>query len=180
MQFEVQRKNELDAFFAEKIVTFENANNHIYTFYDSYQKLEIIITFSKIMKRVEWLQLLGEHWQNCDNISIFLDDLNKLLPNHTCKEMMTSEEFASFSLLPDVCNIYRCCGEINKKGLSWTLDREIAEKFTNQNRYKQQKSILLVSQVKKSSIISLKLERQEYEVIVKNPSINEEIIINNI
>ncbi|NOS97380.1 MAG: hypothetical protein HOP25_02775 [Methylotenera sp.] len=169
-----ERENEFNEFvFYLKAPTFGAVNNHIYK-YNSFEKLEFILAFRQRMGRRAWLKLLGEQWSNCDNIGFHSEELRKYLPEKASKNMMSDEEFKAFCDLPDLVKIYRGCGLSNQNGLSWSLQRDVAEALPFQNKYKQDLPILLVAEVKKSSIIALKLERQEFEVIVNSPQIIEQ------
>ena len=118
----------------------------------------------------EWLTLLGEHWSSFDNISDNLDEL-MLSPfgnaEGALNEMMTQDEREVLSNFPEEFFVYRGCYESNKFGLSWSLDRAVAEKFPSYHRYKQDGQALLVqAKVKKCDVVALKIDRGESEIVV--------------
>jgi hypothetical protein len=85
--------------------------------------------------------------------------------------MMTYEERDQLEALPDVVTIYRGCYQNNKHGLSWSLSKEIAEKFPLLNRYWRptEQPYLVTAKVNKDDIIALKNDRGESEVITYRP-----------
>ncbi len=126
------------------------------------------------MLEEEWLQVLGEEWSGFDNISCHLDDLKDSPFGQTqgvLRDMMDADGLALYGSLPDITTIYRGCYKNNKWGISWSLSKEVAEKFPTQHRYKQpdQQAILVTAQVKKSQIKAILLDRQEQEVLVWRP-----------
>ena len=170
-----------DLIISSKTILFNDSvlsaddTDELFTFCNSFERLPTLLTLSSRIGKSEWLSLLGEHWENCDNIATHMDWLLK--DNHfscsksnTIFEMMTDDEKAKYEALPDLIIIYRGCYKSNKWGLSWTLDENIAIKFTTLNRYKMLgQAILVKAVVKKSSVIALKLGRNELEVITYRP-----------
>jgi hypothetical protein len=43
--------------------------------------------------------------------------------------MMNRAERATYDSLPELLTVYRGCFTHNKEGMSWSLDRKVAEKF---------------------------------------------------
>ena len=129
------------------------------------------------MQRDDWLRLLGERWSICDNIGQYLDELlvseyfwNREGPHSVQHGMMDEDERAAYDALPEVFTIYRGCGKSNKWGLSWTTSKECAEKFPMYGRYRPEgKAILVTAEVKKSEVIAVKLDRNEFEIITYRP-----------
>jgi hypothetical protein len=75
--------------------------------------------------------------------------------------------------LPDVLTIYRGAHERERNrrnlGMSWTLDRETAIKFTTMLRHRTDKPVLLETQIHKADALAFIFERDEQEVLV-NPA----------
>jgi hypothetical protein len=134
---------------------------------DSFTRLPAVIGLARRMQRADWLQLLGEQWQSCDNVTQHKRILSRWLkPFHTAPEMMTTEELERFNALPDRVEIYRGCGLNNTRGICWTLDRATAERFPALYRYRQEgPAVLVTANVRKKWIVALKLGRQEAEII---------------
>lgn len=142
---------------------------------DSYTRLPTILDLAFEMRFNEWLKLLGEEWACCDNISNHIDSLAEHLSfcEYPIRSMMDANELVKYDELPDVVTIYRGCYSFNKRGLSWSLDREVAEEFPFLHRYKQpgHQPLLVKARVNKSDIIAVKLSRNEAEIITFNAKI---------
>lgn len=136
-------------------------------FSNSYTRLGNLIDLASKMERKEWLKLLGEEWSGCDNIAQYRLLLKRILPQDTMPilEMMTDEEQAALDALPDTITLFRGCGNHNKVGASWTLDRGIAEKFPFLNRYRVKNPLLVTARIKKENVIAYKMDREEHEII---------------
>lgn len=66
--------------------------------------------------------------------------------------------------------MYRGCYKTNKRGFSWSLEREVAARSPFLYRYRQDDQALLVrATVAKRDIVALKHDREEAEVICWRP-----------
>ena len=126
----------------------------------------------------DWLRLLGEEWQCCDNISQNIEGLLNESPFCDLLDdplehrhlMMTEQENALLQALPESVVVYRGCYQSNKWGWCWTLDRSVAEKFPAQHRYKQDGQPLLVkARIERDKILAYKGDRNEQEIICYRP-----------
>jgi hypothetical protein len=80
---------------------------------------------------------------------------------------MTDRERAYLASLPAVVDVWRGCYAANTTGFSWSTEEQVARRFPQLNRYSQAGQPLLVhGQVRKSSILFVKLDRDEFEVVV--------------
>ena len=150
--------------------TIKQAKKSIY-FCNSYNRLEAIFNLYGRMRFSSWLRVLGENWTICDNISQFSMELRMALDGSgTIYELMTRTERRRFDQLPDVVTIYRGCGEHNQDGLSWSLDKAVAEKFPFMMRYQAKHPLLVTATVEKEDIIALKTGASESEVITLHPN----------
>jgi hypothetical protein len=118
----------------------------------------------------DWFVQLGDAWSACDNIWEHRPVLRTLLSYAGRAEldsMMSAEERAALQRLPDRITVWRGCYPINRAGLSWTLDREVATGHTKKNRYSRSDQIPLLRKalVRRDRAV-LKLDRNEQEVIV--------------
>lgn len=148
-------------------LTYEKADE-ILLHCSSYEKMGAILDIAKNHWGPSdiWFRILGENWSGCDNIFAYQNILKHLLPKEgPIVEMMTAEELAAYEALPDTVTIYRGCGKKNKKGASWSLDKNIAASFPFLNRYQVTDPILVTATVDKSHILAVKLDRNESEVI---------------
>ena len=137
---------------------------------DSYSRLSVLLEMGAYIYQHEFITLLGNWWNSCDNISEYADELRDDLCGYGIADarplMMGENEQKAFAQLPDVVTVYRGCYAGNKWGMSWSLDKEVAERFPFLNRYRQAGRPLLVkARIQKQDIVALKLDRNEAEVI---------------
>lgn len=137
---------------------------------DSYSRLPRLLEHTLDLSADDWLHLLGEWWECCDNIGQYLDEVRDSVTYHdaltSIHQMMNNEERNAFDALPDELTIYRGCYEINKWGASWSLNREVAEKFPHLTRYSSEgRPLLIKATIPKSRIAALKLGRGEEEIV---------------
>ncbi len=162
-------------------IAIDEAQNVIWRQYNSYDRLPTLIAMAYDTEYVwDWLTLLGDAWSRCDNISIHMETLINETPFQdllsdplTWRDaMMDAEERAALALLPEVVTIYRGCYANNKDGLSWSLDRDVAEQLPLKHRYTQDGQPLLIrATIARDDILALKLDRSEREVIAWQPKV---------
>jgi hypothetical protein len=154
-----------------KILSYEQADK-LAMMANSYSRLELVLSLTMNMEPDDWLRLLGEQWECCDNISEYLEELRDLIGEFDpCWPMMTDEEQERYRELPEEVAIYRGCGPDNVRGACWTLNRSTAETFPILNRYRVAKPLLVTARVKKADIVAVKLGREEDEIITFFPRI---------
>ncbi|MEB3360796.1 MAG: hypothetical protein VKI42_01575 [Synechococcaceae cyanobacterium] len=133
---------------------------------DSYSRMAALLDLYRETPYREWMALLGEHWPSCDNIGRHRLLLRQLLPEHgPVIEMMTAEELDQYNALPDRLTVFRGCGPNNMLGASWSLSRDVAASFPMLNRYRQAEPLLVTAKVKRESVLAVKLDRDELEII---------------
>lgn len=153
-------------------------------FCNSYNRLETLIGLAGIfdgylLETCEWLKLLGEEWSACDNIAQWSDALFDTpfadladAPENFRHFIMTPDELEAFNVLPRLVTVWRGCYAHNKRGFSWSLDRDVARRFPFTHRYRQNGQPLLIrAEVARDQILALKLCRSEAEVIAIRPKI---------
>ena len=80
--------------------------------------------------------------------------------------MMDPDERAALARLPTNFAVYRGCYEINRKGLSWTIEWATAARFPYLMRYwRPKESPLLITGTVLRDRTVLKLDRNEQEII---------------
>lgn len=162
----------LDRFDEELPSHFDGARDWISTECGSTEKFRAIFHLHDQMEFSEWLTLLGEFWTDSDNVGVYKDDLIWILrewldePESVIPELMNADEKEAFARLRDKITIHRGCGPINKLGISWSLNREIATRFPFSQRYHTDQPLLLTATISKDRVAALKLGRAEQEVIV--------------
>jgi hypothetical protein len=85
--------------------------------------------------------------------------------------MMTGKEMEQWEKLPDSITAYRFAYDNNLMGFSYSLKREVAERFSTYRRYrragKDRAYIVKAAIPKRYSV--LELERNEHEIILTRP-----------
>lgn len=141
---------------------------------DSYNRMETVLQNANRMSRGDWFGQLGEAWTSCDNIGKWRVLLRAVLLRATRDEldrMMTTEEHAALTRLPDRIEVWRGCYAINRSGLSWTTDHDLAARFPRFNRYRRfGDQPLLRRGVALRERAVLKLCRNEQEIIAARVS----------
>lgn len=84
--------------------------------------------------------------------------------------LMTPDEREFLAMLPDQIIIYRGGSVTEQKtkkyGISWTLNREIAEQFANVKTIRDKKEMIVIEkEINKSEVIAYFNQRQEEEII---------------
>ena len=118
----------------------------------------------------EYWELLSEIWLASDNLWQNMDDWKALLTSRRShrEAMMDVGEQAFLSNLKYTVTIYRGCKkDLNEGGLSWTLDRSIAETYAE--RFGE-RGIVLQRKINKPEIVAY-LNRREESEIIKRPFI---------
>jgi hypothetical protein len=145
---------------------------------NSYTRLEVLHDLAWRMDPGEWLTVLGEEWEVCDNIAVYRDVLVYGTPFaalvHCPREwrhyMMTDDEREALAALPDTMTIFRGCYFHNRHGLSWSLDSTVAEQFPRLWRYQHHTTPLLIeAEIERDQILALKMDRGESEIIAWRP-----------
>jgi hypothetical protein len=154
-------------------VTFKEANDRLYGIgFNTSNRLPEVLDLAERMTYESWLRLLGEHWSGFDHITDYKLELFGLTDGvRPAKQMMDHKEWAAFEKLPDTITVYRGCGEHNKFGLCWSLDKRVAERFPFLNRHTAKTPLLVTAVAQKEDILALKLDREEQEVITFDPEI---------
>lgn len=137
---------------------------------DSYSRLPVLLEMGPYIYRDVYLKLLGSWWSSCDNISEHAGEVWNDIRDFGIADarplMMDEAEQQAFAQLPDDVTVYRGCYANNKWGMSWSLNKEVAERFPFLNRYQRPSRPLLVkARIQKQDIVALKLDRNESEVI---------------
>jgi hypothetical protein len=102
----------------------------------------------------------------CDGFPDAMLDIIKRLPRPALAAM-TAKERKLLSRFPEVVTIWRGCYEANGRGMSWSLDADVAARFPTLNRYRQEGQPLLIEGlVARDRIVFLKQDRDEQEVVV--------------
>jgi hypothetical protein len=148
-----------------RLISFAEAEKEL-QLCDSYTRLRTLLLLTFKMHESSFYRLLGEYWCTFDNTSSQLEMLADLLLWKTpVEKMMTHKERRLLAALPDRITIYRGCGKKNIRGISWTLNRRLAEAFPFFGRFRVERPLLVAASVDKRDVAALKIERNEDEII---------------
>jgi hypothetical protein len=163
------------------LLTLEEAQRDPSVYYaNSYSRLGAVLALRPRMRRDEWLRLLGDQWSGCDNLWQYTVQLREALgARGPLVPMMSEAELRAYDLLPERVVIYRGAGKRNRAGISWTLSEATARQIPMLNRYRVPDPTLYTAEVAKESVLALKLDREEDEVITLAAEVQrEERLIN--
>ena len=135
-------------------------------FANTYEILPLLLDMQTEVDQEAWLHMIGEHWPDFDNVSQHAFELSMNIPSGNIPEMMDVGERKALAALPDVVTIYRGCDRASTDGLCWTLDKSIAERFLQFDRYRRADPVIVTATVHRADITAIKLGRNEQEVIV--------------
>lgn len=125
------------------------------------------------------LRLLGSIWESCDLFYPYAEELEYFLGslNWPALPMMTPEETACYSALPEEITIYRGCSKRFRKGFSWSMDPAVAGKFPFLSRHAVADPVLVTARVRKGDIIAVKLGRGEQEIVTLDARITKTVAL---
>lgn len=141
--------------------------NNYSTFVFAHERPYRLWAFEQIHKKVsdqEYWDLLGSIWIDSENIwETRLSWYQYLFfAERKGKHMfMAEEDRAFFEALPERFEIYRGCSKRSEDGLSWTVDRKIAEFFTKRHRG----GYVISKTVNKKDCFAYTNQREEKEII---------------
>jgi hypothetical protein len=148
-------------------VSLCDVRSYVASYTNRHSCLSLIIGLRPFMTTPDWYTVLGENWGTFFSVGPYIDELRAALPaTGPVLEMMTENERAKYSALPNSVAIYRGCGSDERPGICWSLQRETANKFRSFAGYRPLGSpVLLAATVNKSKILAVKLDRAEDEVV---------------
>lgn len=141
--------------------------------YERPYRLEAFMEIAYDLRSPEYWSIAGWLWEDTENQWQNLSEWQDVLSSERGQKeyFMDQDEQKFLKSLPDEVEIYRGCFEgINDEGLSWTLDKSIAEMFSQHRHFKRKddwESVILSQTVSKEDIFAVKLGRKESEVILK-------------
>ena len=141
--------------------------------YERPYRLEEFIKIDNHLIDGEYWNIAGWLWEDTENQWQNLSEWQEVLSSERGQKecFMDQDEQKFLKSMPDEVEIYRGCFEgINDEGLSWTLDKSIAEMFSQHRHFKRKddwESVILSQTVSKEDIFAVKLGRKESEVILK-------------
>lgn len=142
---------------------------------NSYNRMERCLDLIGRMSGVDAYRVLGEAWSSCDNIAAHRETLADWLSRATRAElnaMMHAEDVVILANMPERFTVWRGCYHFNANGLCWSLDPELAKRFTALHRYHKrgEQRLLIEAQVERERA-SLITDREEQEIVAVDPQV---------
>lgn len=136
---------------------------------DSYERGQVLIELV-LAADPQWPETLGEWWSVCDHYPPAMKSVLQMLHDTPAirSHTMSDAEREALAALPEMVTVYRGCYASNRRGFSWTTDRAVAERFPFLYRYRRTDDgppLLLEGVVKRASVLFVKLDRKECEVV---------------
>jgi len=123
----------------------------------------------KTLKDGDYWDLLGAVWTDSENCWQNLEIWKRLLRSKRSQKFrfMDETERKALKELPAEFTVYRgCVRGLNEEGLSWTLNKDKAEWFSQRWRRKDETAIVLTKTVSRKQVFAYLLGRGESEVII--------------
>jgi len=131
-------------------------------------RLNAFRLIEKDLEDSQYWKLLSYIWIDSENIWQNQKEWKKLLKSRrrdTRSFMDTEEDRTAFKNLPEEFVVYRGCIQgLNDKGLSYTLNAEVAEKFANRSFHLAR--TVISRKVRKSQVFAYLNTRSEEEIIL--------------
>ncbi len=173
---DLNNPDDYDIWISQMKKRFENITNISELFL--YLTKPYILTFLKYIKpylsQDDFSMLLSNHWKCIEQISLDTNVTSRLLVSwfKQCNPniLMSDSERQTIQELPDMVTLYRGVTSYNnkqKRALSWTLDKNIAEWFAH--RYQTNDGEVWTIIVPKSAILCYFGDNSSEEEIILNP-----------
>ena len=131
-------------------------------------RIEAFQEIEHLLSDTEYWELLADIWTDTENQWQNYQEWIHLIGSERPSRhyLMEEDEFNTLLALPETVTIYRgATVGVNENGLSWTLDKSVAQWFSTRSE-RDGEPIVLEKTVAKSDIIAVFTGRGESEVIV--------------
>ena len=148
-------------------VALEALEEYLFIF-GSRERVQLFIFASRVMPDRLFWPAFHSHWNSFDAIPHV--QFARLLREHRPswrKEFMNADDVAAFAALPIEFTVYRGQAAAARAGLSWILDRRVAEHFARGLRGVINASPVVVEAVvRKPNVASLRRDLNESEILL--------------
>lgn len=133
-------------------------------------RFDAFTTISGYLDDIEYWQWARSVWIDSENIFQHLEDWIEVFHGRDIKNrllMMDNDEREKYELwLPDTIKVWRgCVLGLNEDGLSWTLDRKVADWFARRFTHLGD-GVVIEGEVKKADVAAYLSGRGESEIVV--------------
>jgi hypothetical protein len=112
---------------------------------------------------LEWANICDAPWWNRATIANCLRDAVREV---TLADHLDPTEHTFYDALPAVVPAWRGCERGRERGLHWTTDRAVAERFASGRRCVNQLPTLVQAQIPKEHIFAVFVSREESEIVL--------------
>jgi hypothetical protein len=169
----------IDIYLIEDYITFDEGEQFLFCV-SSMESFYLFLVLSEqigFISNKDKMKLFKSAYSCSDNIfyqcTLYdnnFDIRNLFIDNQKCRRyLMTSYEKKVYRSLPDQITIYRGMSSVEidsgNYGISWTLDKKIAQFFTNYYRNGLKDGLVVEKSVLKKDIIAYFSDRKEKEII---------------
>ena len=149
-------------------MSFEKVYELLMVSTDGYDRLEHLLHpfYRRHLSNDQLFTILRDEWEWFHNVSENLEELGEVFPLYgPVRAMMTPEENAAYDALPDILTVHRGCDAGRLEGLSWSLNKKVANWFAFYPLTQAEEPTLMTARVEKEFVMAIKLGRGEEEII---------------
>jgi hypothetical protein len=136
--------------------------------FDSYSRTEAMVTAMLYSPPRLRLQIFLDAGNDCDAPwpwrSMIASLLRRALTEVNLVDCLEPAERAYYIALPELVPVWRGCERGRERGISWTTDRAVAEKFATGKRCLNREPTLVRAEIPKPHVFGIFLDRKESEI----------------
>jgi hypothetical protein len=143
-----------------------NWRGYVFMFVRPY-RMNIFESIAHRLSDDEYWSILGSILVDTENFWQFSSLATRLISSSRPgrENLMEEEERIALAGLPDILTLYRGCSSHNRRGWSWTLDKEIAIWFSRRQRMRGE-DIVLTGTAHKKDVVAYFKGRGEEEILI--------------
>lgn len=107
----------------------ENWERYIFIHARPYRAQALMEVLREVLQKPRGWKIIGQVWTDSEYPGVNLSFWSDIFSRPDAGKMMDAKERKRFQALPDKVRIYRGAKVRKFRGLSWTLDKKVAEKF---------------------------------------------------
>jgi hypothetical protein len=138
---------------------------------DSYERIyALVLVLPHAPTPTDVLKIFLDWWSYCDAPWPERSHLSEILRTACAKvaiaDLLPPNERAFYDSLPDVVPVWRGCERGHERGMSWTTDRSVAERFAIGKRCVNHAPTLVRAEIPKEHILGVFCNRNEREIVL--------------
>jgi len=127
----------------------------------SHNRLPVLLDVCLSLSHEDAARLFMEEWSGCDVTTPYATETSFLL--QAIRDHMAFPDW----LPTEPFTVYRGCDESNKRGISWTTSKEVAETFARGHRVPNPNPCLQEREIEPEQVLWATNDRDEWEVLMK-------------